>query len=80
MKDLFREDNETLIESDLIQGADLMMTFKKKTYPVKFVQFKGLFIKITSQFNSTWVFVTIVEEKIVLVWLGHVPTSDYYLP
>lgn len=41
LKDISLDDGELANEQDLIEGRDVMMTFKGRPYPAKFVQFKG---------------------------------------
>ena len=40
LKDLSREDCESLTKDDLVKGTKLMAKMKGKVYPVQFVQFK----------------------------------------
>lgn len=40
LKDLSREDCESLTKDDLVKGSELMVEMKGKIYPVQFVQFK----------------------------------------
>lgn len=42
VRDLFNEDCSLLTEEDLTRGSSLMLDYKGKTYPVTFIQFKGL--------------------------------------
>ncbi len=42
VRDLSREDCGPLTKRDTIKGARLMLDCKGKTYPVTFLQFKGL--------------------------------------
>ena len=47
LKDLSREDCESLTKDDLVKGSELIVGMKGKLYPVQFVQFKdmGQYIK-----------------------------------
>ena len=43
-KDLSKESNKSLEESDFVKGTQLLLIHKEKTYPVTFLKVKGLFV------------------------------------
>ena len=48
IKDLSKEDAGPLIPQDFISGSTLVLNFKGKLYPVKFLKFKGKCIGLSS--------------------------------
>ena len=70
VKDLHREDGETLTTDYMVKGADLIMAYKGKPYEVQFIQFKGTLVDMllndyiyVMSFTRQW-----REKKVARVW------------